>query len=65
MSKALFITLHNYFDDPTKLFLDICLAKFSDTLARKRNVLSIRKTKWVKYFRAVMYKIYNIKEKKK
>lgn len=25
--------LHNYFDSPTKLFLDLYLAKFLDTLA--------------------------------
>jgi len=28
------IVLHNYFDDPTKLFSDFHLAKFLDTLAK-------------------------------
>jgi len=28
------LILHNYFDRPTKLFLDLYVAKFLDTLAK-------------------------------
>jgi len=38
--------LHNYFDDPTKLFLNLCLAKFLNTSAKLFFLYTIN-DKWL------------------